>query len=835
MSQDEAPWYTKVKTNDILDVKRDGEWRQAKVVSITESQFRCEFVQQIQGRTTREFIKKTSQRLAQGGTHVHTPVEAVNPAPAGGPAELVEGFGMTLNMGDKCDALDKNKYRSATVIEVNETHVKIHYEGWSAKWDEIVSRRSRKLQPRDSQTMGRFTGDPKRAQQQQQHISPDFYQPVVVDNTPKYWKRILSHGIGEAKTKKLDSIFEKACKMQDIQRDVVLGRNKDVDKLIKDMADFKKETAEFSKELPTPFKGFMEICNNIVSDIKSTLADTIKQKQRQKLISQDDDYFKRLHKSFYFVKIPNDGNCLFGASSRGAHFGKAFSECKHDGEIQDVVAKIRNLSQEKTAEMAMNKRIEAVMHLQTDPKYARSISAEVKHAIQTASAGGGNPTSKTLFAQMKAMFPGKDLLEAADTQQASAVYGQVLMTDKVFGTELEAQALSEVLETPLHIYYRVTNDYKTNKEIQATKIIGSQFEKKNPPVHLAFYMGKSHYDLLVKKHAQPDPAELKARAERVQRQKEQGFKKYKIVFTKVRGGEEEKVMALSQIQFFSRGHFTMPRAPINPRGDSPVEHGLSNLADADDSTTFMDLNFKKNGSTELLYEFNEPTIVTSYVVRYAATNNGVPPERQPTHWILYGQSEDGSEVLHEQKGLQGEEGVEPKGVEATVDFFPSPVLEEKSSPAGQGPAGEEEEGKKPKGEDGKDGEQESKAEKEGKEKVSQEEHVEPAAEDVKAKAAEEAAAAEAGGGKAMEIDAPAVEAKSSEGGGGGAPADPMDTVQDGEQVEPAVTPHEPGAAADVQPAAAEVVAQPEDAAAAEVPPGGPPAAFSREISSSNPD
>jgi len=668
MASEAGDWTAAIKVNDLIDVKRDGAWLAAKVVSITESQFRCEFLQQIAGRTAREFIRKSSERLAPAGTHVQAvPQVASQDVQTAAHAqnfvrqELLNGFGVTLNVNDKCDCLDNNKWRAATVIGANVDQLRVHFEGWDSRWDEYISRTSRRLQPRDSQTGGAFTGDPKRAQQ----VPAGFFDPVVaVDNTPKFWKRVLSHGLNDPQIKKLDSLFEKACKMQDAQRRIVLGQNQNVDDLVKDLSDFKAETAEALKSLPHEAKAYMMVCNNIVSDIKSTLSDTLKQKQRQNLLSKDEEYFRKLQKSFYFVNIPSDGNCLFGATARGLQIGGKLAECKHDGEVRNCVTEARKVAVDKSTELAFDKRVAAVMHLQTDPKYAPSITAEIRHAIESASTGGGNPTSKRLLAELKAAFPGKDLHAVAESKQAIAIYGQVLMTDKVFGTELEAQALSEVLKTPLHIYYRVTEDCLKGEEIKATKVIGNQFAGDNEPISLAFYMGKSHYDLLVKKHTAPDPVELKQKEELMGKWKSLGFKKYKIVLTKAKGGEEEKIISLSQVQFYSHGEFKMPKSCSNPRGNNPVEHCLSNLLDANDNTYFLDLNFKKNGKSEIIFEFDGRTVISEYKLRFPKSNM----ERSPISWVIFGESKEGVQKLAQEENAELGDG----GFDGSIDFFPAP-------------------------------------------------------------------------------------------------------------------------------------------------------------------
>jgi len=668
-------WYKITKQGDLIDVKRDSAWRVAKVVAITETQFRCEFVKQINGRVTREFIRKTSERLSPLGTYTAED-DRPSAAPAGAApvagqvvagnfqrAELVEGFGMTLSVGDKCDCRDQNKWRTAQVIGRQGDSWRIHFEGWGSRWDEWVPERSIKLQPLNSQTGGAFTGDPK---MQHQDVPAQMFTPV--DNTPKQWKRIMSHGLSDPQVKKMDTIFEMACKFQDTQRQIVLGKAVDVEKLEGELAEFKQKIQSTSEGLPRVQAGCLQICSNIVSDIKSTLSETKRQKRQQDLLSKEDEYFKRLHKDFYFVNIPSDGNCLFGATGRGMKFGKILSGCQHDGEVKALVDQARKVTVNESSDIATDFRLRAVMNLQEE-KYTARVVAELKHAIETASGGGGNPTSKTIVAQLRAAFKDKDLMKAAETKQAIGIYCQVMMSPRVFGTELEAQALSEVIKCPLHIYYRVTGDFEKEGKLEATKIIGSEYEKDNPAVHLAFYMGKSHYDLLVQKHEKSDPEEIKRKEARMLERKERGFSKYRFQFTKCRGAETDR-LSLNQVRFFSGGKWTPAPEPKNPGGHSPANHTPFCLIDGDDNTKMMDMNFKKNGMTTLVYEFEKPTVINDYEIVYAKDDS----KSDPVSWILYGDTnQDGPVKLSERSKIDTD-----GSVRTTLEFFPPPK-EEKSS------------------------------------------------------------------------------------------------------------------------------------------------------------
>jgi len=64
---------------------------------------------------------------------------------------LLERFGLGLEVGDECDCLDKNKWRKVSIIQASKESVKVHWEGWEARWDEYIPRNSSRLQPLGTQ------------------------------------------------------------------------------------------------------------------------------------------------------------------------------------------------------------------------------------------------------------------------------------------------------------------------------------------------------------------------------------------------------------------------------------------------------------------------------------------------------------------------------------------------------------------------------------------------------------------------------------------------------------------------------------------------------------
>ncbi|KAG6612444.1 Ubiquitin-specific protease [Phytophthora cinnamomi] len=59
-----------------------------------------------------------------------------------------DAWRFTLEMNQLIDAMDTDKkWYESRVIDLNDTHVKVHYRGWTAKWDEWLNRRSARVAP----------------------------------------------------------------------------------------------------------------------------------------------------------------------------------------------------------------------------------------------------------------------------------------------------------------------------------------------------------------------------------------------------------------------------------------------------------------------------------------------------------------------------------------------------------------------------------------------------------------------------------------------------------------------------------------------------------------
>ena len=59
-----------------------------------------------------------------------------------------ETWRASLQVGSECDACDaENEWITVTILNINGTQVKIHYNGWSSTWDEWLDISSERLQP----------------------------------------------------------------------------------------------------------------------------------------------------------------------------------------------------------------------------------------------------------------------------------------------------------------------------------------------------------------------------------------------------------------------------------------------------------------------------------------------------------------------------------------------------------------------------------------------------------------------------------------------------------------------------------------------------------------
>ncbi|OWZ16611.1 Ubiquitin-specific protease [Phytophthora megakarya] len=63
-------------------------------------------------------------------------------------AEALQKWRTELRLDQQVDALDTDsKWYEATIVELDETRAKVHYRGWSIKWDEWLARTSPRLMP----------------------------------------------------------------------------------------------------------------------------------------------------------------------------------------------------------------------------------------------------------------------------------------------------------------------------------------------------------------------------------------------------------------------------------------------------------------------------------------------------------------------------------------------------------------------------------------------------------------------------------------------------------------------------------------------------------------
>ncbi|GMF20783.1 unnamed protein product [Phytophthora fragariaefolia] len=98
------------------------------------------------------------EERATGHGHIQTPASVDAAAAATPPSspekedewspEALEQWRAELKVGQMVDALDTDsKWYEATVVDVTEGQAKVHYRGWSTKWDEWLARTSPRLMP----------------------------------------------------------------------------------------------------------------------------------------------------------------------------------------------------------------------------------------------------------------------------------------------------------------------------------------------------------------------------------------------------------------------------------------------------------------------------------------------------------------------------------------------------------------------------------------------------------------------------------------------------------------------------------------------------------------
>ncbi|KAE8986390.1 hypothetical protein PR003_g22839 [Phytophthora rubi] len=99
------------------------------------------------------------EERATGHGHIPTPASVEAAAAAATPPsspekedelspEALEQWRADLKLGQMVDALDTDsKWYEATIVDITDGQAKVHYRGWSSKWDEWLARTSPRLLP----------------------------------------------------------------------------------------------------------------------------------------------------------------------------------------------------------------------------------------------------------------------------------------------------------------------------------------------------------------------------------------------------------------------------------------------------------------------------------------------------------------------------------------------------------------------------------------------------------------------------------------------------------------------------------------------------------------
>lgn len=307
-------------------------------------------------------------------------------------------------------------------------------------------------------------------------------------------------------------------------------------------------------------------CASMAANIRGLILDAEETRRRQLLAAQEDAYMSKLNRQFRIVDISADGSCLFSAVGIGAKIKRAVGatneEKKASGVEEKPVAEAGSVEttqqQEADAKVVSHSAptpdaatpdplivlsllrdasdlklqhavssecrsdVIAFLRARLSPSdvassdasaWSKKIATEVREVVVQESAGKySDATSKAVWEELKGPAAAAGVpspLALADTNDAIEAYLKVMATDGIYGTSLEVDALSDMLRTPIHLFYRSESDSSQSSVaaaesgITAEQVVGAQYP--GPPICLAYYMGNKHYNLLVDRAHIPKP------------------------------------------------------------------------------------------------------------------------------------------------------------------------------------------------------------------------------------------------------------------------------------------------------------------------------------------
>lgn len=129
-----------------------------------------------------------------------------------------------------------------------------------------------------------------------------------------------------------------------------------------------------------------------------------------------------------------------------------------------------------------------------------TIQREVKDLLLQEKEGKhANATSTAVWMEMTKFYPDDPLEGVHDQQACIDTYCAVMSSEGIYGTIIEIEAMSNICQLPIAIYYKL-DQRGSDSNPQPARIVGEQFL--NPDsmiISLAYYMGNKHYNLLVPK------------------------------------------------------------------------------------------------------------------------------------------------------------------------------------------------------------------------------------------------------------------------------------------------------------------------------------------------
>jgi len=337
------------------------------------------------------------------------------------------------------------------------------------------------------------------------------------------------------------------------------------------LSKLEADIATARSSLPDNCQFPLQQCAAIAANIRGLIIDEEEATRRQMLAMQEEEYMRNINQRFRIVNIPSDGSCLFSAVGIGHQIQDAVlqleqngksspsASASHESKMDEMKADsdssaypTQRLSEETEAKRlelvaSASSQIYQLFRQSADSKFTHDVAkrcrsnlisflrahsgittddmswlerirVEVKECLAQEFGGGGkysDATSKAVLEEMRKRMGGEDMTQEQMAQSKLAIesYLSVMSQEGIYGTGLEVEALSELLQSPIHIFYRseaaqqhaaASGIASSHDSIRPERIIGDHFSK--PPICLAYYIGKKHYNLLVDRQQIPPEA-----------------------------------------------------------------------------------------------------------------------------------------------------------------------------------------------------------------------------------------------------------------------------------------------------------------------------------------